>query len=87
MKKLRTSFLWWLGFGFFLNFENGVIRVKKGYRSVSMRRSDIKGVRVERRFFRGHTLVIETLAKPIYFRGTSGQVSDAQAFILSLPTR
>lgn len=81
---LHTSRLWWLGFGLFLkvNAVEQSIIVRKGARSITVYFGDIAGAHTERRFFRGHTLVINTKhGKPVYIRTTRRQAIKAIHFI------
>jgi hypothetical protein len=81
--KLRTSPLWWLGFGMTLKHENEELFIRKSFRKAFVNDSDLISVRIERRMFRGWTLVIETISKPIYFRMSKRQARKAKNFIES----
>lgn len=81
-KSERTNWLWWLGFGLFLKFGPERLSVRKGVKSITVYYGDIAGTHTERRFFRGHTLVINTKhGKPVYIRTTKRQAIKAMHFI------
>lgn len=77
----RTSRLWFLGFGMKIKFLYGVMSLRKGWKMVTISYNDVRGVHTERRFFRGHTLVVNTHTKPVRFRMTKRQAIQAMHFI------
>lgn len=80
---MKTSKLWWIGFGMYLKTEGRELLLRKGSRKLVVDFLDLKRVRIERRFFRGHTLVIslETAHKPIYFRMSKRGAKKAKLWI------
>lgn len=83
MKVVHTSKLWWLGFGMKLTFMPNSFKARKGWKMIVISYSDLLSVQVQRRFFRGYTLVLQTHTKPIYFRMGKRGAFKAQQFILA----
>lgn len=80
----RTSKLWFLGFGMKIITLPQSVHLKKGHRSITVNVNDIAGVHTERRFFRGHTLIVNIqYGKPLRFRMTKRQAQKAQLLIAS----
>lgn len=82
----KTSMLWWLGFGMRMKFTPVGMTLTKGWKSVTISYSEVRGVHTERRFFRGHTLVVNTFTKPIRFRMTKRGATKAHTMIQSQMT-
>lgn len=71
---IRTSKLWFLGFGVKLIFTSQQFSLKKGHKQVSVPYSLFLYATVERRFFRGTTLVVHAHnMKTTRFRMTKRQ--------------
>lgn len=64
--------------------EDGMVTVKRSSRKVKTQRGMIRGVRVERRFFRGHVLVVETTAKTMYFRQSKRACEGAMKLLMKV---
>lgn len=80
---MKTSILWFLGFGAFLKSEGRELHIRKGSKKMVIDYLDLKRARTERRMFRGHTLVLslETSHKPVYFRMSQRQATRAKHWI------
>ena len=81
-KVVRTSKLWWLGFGMKLMFFTNEFTVRKGWKQRTFLYSAVHYVTIDRRFFRGTTLVIRcNYEKPVYFKMTKRQARKAKQYI------
>jgi hypothetical protein len=64
--------------------EHGIVTIKRAARKVTLAPVAIKGVRHERRTFRGHCLVIDTVNGTHYFKQSRSSCVQAMTYIMEL---
>jgi len=67
-----------------VKLEDSILTIVRAGKKVTLAMNEIKAVRVERRAFRGHVLVVETYNKPLYFKQSEGAVEEAFKYLTEL---